>query len=326
MSLRAHPILKSIKVGLTIGDPSGIGPAIILKAINELKGLADFTVIGDSWVLRRIPGAGSLKSEARIIDLNNVPHKNFSFGKIKAEYGKASIKYLDKALELLKDKEIDCLVTSPISKEAVNLAGFNYAGHTEYFIKKTGVPDAVMMLLNDKLKFSLVTRHIALKEIVGQLSVDKIYRNICVTYRSLQRIFGLKNPRIVVCGINPHASDNGLIGDEEGSLIKPAIKKIINKLKADVEGPLSSDVAVLRASRREYDCVIAIYHDQALIPLKLSGAETGVNITLGLPFIRTSPLHGTAFDIAKKPQKACPASLIAAVKTAVRCASNLKKA
>jgi len=328
MSSKITPTSKSIriKVGLTIGDPSGIGPAIVLKAINKLAGLADFVVIGDSWVLNRIPEIRNQKSAVRFVDLDNVKHKEFSFGRIKAEYGRASIEYLDKALELWRNKEIDCLVTAPISKEAIACAGFKYAGHTEYFLKKTGSAGVVMMLLNDKLKFSLVTRHIPLNKVSRALNKAGLYKNILVTYKSLVDIFGIEKPRIVLCGLNPHASDNGIIGEEELLIIKPTLEKIKSRIKADIDGPLSSDVAIFEASRGKYDCVIAMYHDQALIPLKLTGFNSGVNLTLGLPFIRTSPLHGTAFAIAKTPQLADPSSLIAAIKLAVKCASNLKRA
>ncbi len=327
MNSKNNPTLKStrIKVGLTIGDPSGIGPAIVLKAINKLAGLADFVVIGDSWVLNRIPEVRSQKSEVRFVDSDNVNHKKFSFGRIQAEYGRASIEYLDKALELWRNKEIDCLVTAPISKEAIACAGFKYSGHTEYFLKKTGSAGVVMMLLNDKLKFSLVTRHIPLNKVSCAINEAGLYKNILMTYKSLVDIFGIKKPRIVLCGLNPHASDNGIIGKEELLIIKPTLKKIKSSIKAGIDGPLSSDVAIFEASRGKYDCVIAMYHDQALIPLKLTGFDSGVNLTLGLPFIRTSPLHGTAFDIARRPQLADPGSLIAAIKLAVKCASQLKK-
>jgi len=335
MSSKTSLISSSIKVGITIGDPSGIGPAVILKALNELKGFADFTVVGDNWVLSRLPKAqkfirysGGVPEESKVKfeDLNNVARRRFSFGKIRAEYGRASIEYLDFALGLLKQKQIDCLVTAPISKEAINLAGFNYSGHTEYFIRKTGVSDAVMMLLNDKLRFSLVTRHLALSKVVSNLNRRKLYNNILITFGALRKVFGIKNPRIVVCGVNPHASDNGLIGREENAIIKPCLREIRKVVKAGIEGPLPSDIAISRAASGLYDCVVAIYHDQALIPLKLTSAESGINLTLGLPFIRTSPLHGTAFDIANDPNLADPSSLIAAVRLAVKCALNLKRA
>lgn len=316
------PISKSrkIKVGITIGDPSGIGPQITAKAIGKLCNSADFVVIGDKWIFKQLSGRQAL-SAIRFVDLRNVARKNFKFGKIRAEYGKASVEYLDKALELIENKEIDCLVTCPISKEAINLAGFRYPGHTEYLAEKTHTRDCVMMLLNDKIKISLVTRHIPLRNVPAQITREKIYKTITVTCESLKELFLIKNPRIAVCGLNPHASDNGLIGGEENDIIRPALKKLGQPA---VAGPLAADAAMAKAMQKEYDCVIAMYHDQALIALKISGKDTGVNITLGLPFIRTSPLHGTAFDIAAG-NRANPGALISAIRLAIKCAANLKK-
>ncbi|MBU4345888.1 MAG: 4-hydroxythreonine-4-phosphate dehydrogenase PdxA [Candidatus Omnitrophica bacterium] len=320
-----------IKVGITMGDPSGIGPGIIAKSIGRLKSQAEFIIIGDKWVFDKnlkfkIPAcpAGRQKPKFKFIDLNNVPHKNFSFGKVKRDYGRASMEYLEKALELIKAREIDCLVTCPISKEAVNLAGFNWPGHTEYLARYSQSNDFIMMLLNKQLKITLVTRHIPLKSVWLQLNKDKIYKAISLTYKSLKEIFLIKNPRIVVCGLNPHASDNGLIGKEENGIIKPVLRNLRRKIRY-LDGPLSADVAISKANRKEYDCVVAMYHDQALIPLKMDGDSPGVNITLGLDFIRTSPLHGTAFDIAKDHTLANPLSLIEAIKLAIRCTSNLRK-
>lgn len=308
-----------------MGDPAGIGPAITMKAINKLKGLADFVVIGDKWVFSRVPGAGCRVSGVKFIDLNNVAHKNFKFGKVKAEYGRASVEYLDKALELVKNNEIHCLVTCPVSKEAINLAGFdNFSGHTEYLAARTNIKYFVMMLLNKKLKISLVTRHIPLKDVSSRLNPDKIYQTILLTYRSLKELFLIKNPRIAVCGLNPHASDNGLFGGEENKIIRPALMRL-KEIIRNVDGPLPADIAVLKTAQKKYDCVIAMYHDQALIPLKLLDGYRGVNLTLGLWFIRTSPLHGTAFDIAGKFNLANPTSLIEAIRLAVRCTLNQKK-
>jgi len=321
-----------IKIGITMGDPSGIGPAIIAKALAKLKGLADFTVIGDRYVFEKAQSTMrntqySIRNTqyTEFINLNNVSPKDFKFGKVSPIYGKASIEYLDKALELIKEKQIDCIVTCPISKEAINLAGFKYSGHTEYFSQRAKVKDSVMMLLNNELKISLLTRHIPLKKVATSIDSDKIYKTIRLTYESLKRLFSLSAPRIVVCGLNPHASDNGVIGKEEAGLIKPALKKISGKIKF-IDGPVSADIALLKLKQKKYDCAVAMYHDQALIPLKLTDYSSGVNITLGLPFIRTSPLHGTAFDIAGKDLRlANPDSLIAAVKLAVKCAKNQRK-
>lgn len=317
---------RKITVGITMGDPSGIGPAIIAKALLKLKHLAEFVVIGDRWVFNRIRRTRTAHSVPRInfVDLNNVSRKNFRFGKVRAEYGRASIEYLDKAMDLIKKKEIDCLVTCPVSKEAVNLAGIKFSGHTEYLANKTNTKDFVMMLLNKQLKISLVTRHIPLIEVSKQLSQNRLYKTIFITYQSLKKIFLIKHPRIVVAGLNPHASDNGLIGCEENKIIKPVLNKVKSLIRY-IDGPLSADVAISKARQKEYDCVIAMYHDQAVIALKLLGILTGINITLGLPFIRTSPLHGTAFDIAATETSANPSSLIEATKLAIRCTLNLLK-
>jgi len=326
MSLKINPISKSykVKVGITIGDPSGIGPAVTLKALNKLKGQINAVVIGDKWVLSKVPLLSSQLSDNNLVDLSNVSKSNFAFGKVSAGYGKASMEYLEVALRMLRAKEIDCLVTAPISKEAINKAGFTYSGHTEFLSQRTHTKKTVMMLLNNRLKFSLVTRHTALRDVAKQLNADKLSSTILLTHQALKKLFGIKNPRIAVCGLNPHASDNGVIGNEEARIIKPAVNKLRLRIK-NLSGPLSADVAIARADNHQYDCVIVMYHDQALIPLKLTEKFAGVNITLGLPFIRTSPLHGTAFDIANKPALADPRSMIEAIKLAVQCTLNLKK-
>lgn len=317
MSLRSKPTLKSdkIRVGITIGDPSGVGPAITLKAVKALAGFAEFTVIGDAGVLKKLQGTGDRGQGFKLIDLDNVGDKNFSFGRVKAEYGRASVEYIDQALQLLRSKEIDCLVTCPVSKEAVNKSGLVFSGHTEYLAKFSSSRNFAMMLVNKRLKVSLLTRHIPLKDVSLALDKDEISKTIILTYRALREMFSLSNPRMIVCGLNPHASDNGFIGNEENTLLKPAIAKT-NLL---VDGPLSADTAFQAAYQGKYDVVIAAYHDQALIPLKLFGNDSGVNLTLGLPFVRTSPLHGTAFDIAAKPNLANPNCLIEAIKLAIKC-------
>lgn len=314
--------MKRIRVGITMGDPSGIGPAITLKALDKLKGLADFTVIGDGRVLEK--AGRSKKRGFKLIDLDNAAHRNFQFGRVRPEYGRASVEYLGRALELINNRQIDCLVTCPVSKEAINKAGISFSGHTEYLAKNTGTKVFVMMLLNECLKVSLVTRHIPLKTVTANITEGKLSQTIMLTYRALKDLFLISDPKIVVCGLNPHASDNGVLGKEENKIIKPAIRK----LKASVKylcGPKSADVAMMELKEKKYDCAVVMYHDQALIPLKVTSSLTGINITLGLPFIRTSPLHGTAFDIAACPRACNPVSLISAVRLAVQCASNQKR-
>ncbi len=316
---------SNLKVGITIGDPAGIGPYITACALKALKGEADFVVIGDKWVFDRASFGRQPLYGARFIDVANVRRKTFAFGRIKAAHGKACIEYLDTALEMLNAGRLDCLVTCPISKEAVSLAGHRgFSGHTEYLAARTATKDYVMMLMNRRLKISLVTRHLPLKRVPAAIDAAYLRTVIRMSGAALQRLFGVSRPRIVVCGLNPHASDNGLLGGEEGAIIAPVIKKLQRSI-ACLAGPEPADVAVAAAWRGDYDCVIAMYHDQALVPLKLSAACEGVNMTLGLPFVRTSPLHGTAFDIAGT-RLACPDSLIAALKTAMQCTLNQKKA
>ncbi|MCX5708054.1 MAG: 4-hydroxythreonine-4-phosphate dehydrogenase PdxA [Candidatus Omnitrophica bacterium] len=315
--------LRDVHIGITMGDPSGIGPEICVQATRALGGKFKLVIIGDLGVWRKV---ASHKSHVtcEFVDLKNVDLKRFNFGQVNAEYGRASMEYLDKAMELLRKRQIDCIVTAPISKESINLAGFHYSGHTEYFAEKTRSKNVVMMLVNKELKFCLVTRHIPLKEVAVKLNRAKITNTITVCRKALTEFFALQDPRLVVCGINPHGSDNGLIGREENQIIRPALQALKKKFK-HLDGPLGADVAIGKAKNNLYDCVIAMYHDQALIPLKLLGDETGINMTLGLGFVRTSPLHGTAFDIAGK-NIASPASLIAAIKLAAQCTLNQKKA
>jgi len=319
------PTLKysRIKVGITMGDPSGIGPEIIAKALAQIKLPVELVVIGDSRVFGLRSARAASGRGLRFVDLGNVRRKDFRFGRVKAEYGRASIEYLDAAMRMLKMKEIDCLVTAPISKESVNLAGFKWPGHTEYLARHSGVKEAEMMLLNSRLKTVLATRHTPLSKVPGELKKERIIRAALFAYRGLKELFLIPRPRIAVCGLNPHASDNGIIGSEEEKIIKPAIKSLRNKIR-DIDGPLPADTAILKAAHRRYDCVVTMYHDQALIPLKILGGYTGVNLTLGLPFVRTSPLHGTAFDIAAE-NKADPTSLIQAIKLAVQCTKNLRR-
>ena len=325
---------KLIRAAITMGDPAGIGAELIVKALAHpaVSNIADFVIIGDKWAFNKAQGAclpaGRQKLRAKnytFLDLNNVPRENFRFGVNRPEYGRASIEYIDKAAQLLKKRAVDCLVTCPISKEAINSAGFRFPGHTEYLAKLTKAKDFVMMLLNRQLKIVLITRHIPLTKVSSAISKEIILKDILLTYKSLKRLFLIPSPRIVVCGLNPHASDNGLLGTEENNIIKPVLKRLNPLIAHSIDGPFSADVAISRACKNKYDCVVAMYHDQALIPLKLSGSSTGVNITLGLAFVRTSPLHGTAFDIAGR-NLADPSSMIESIKLAVRCTLNQRKA
>ena len=308
---------------ISSGDPSGIGPEITLKALKNpavLK-LADFIVVGNLNVLKRIAKKIHLKikpgKSITFVHLDNVPRKKIKFGKSDALYGKAAVDYILYAAVVVKSLPNSALVTAPINKESINKAGFNFGGHTELLSCITRTPDPTMMLAGSGIRVSLVTRHVPLKDVSGLLTKKKITKTVDDTYRALKNIFKIKSPKIAVAGLNPHAGDGGVLGKEEKKLIEPLIRKLKKRIK-NLEGPLPSDTLFYKMHKGFFDAVVCMYHDQALIPLKMIAFDKGVNITLGLPFVRTSPDHGTAFDIAGKG-KADPSSMIEAIKLAVKC-------
>lgn len=305
-----------------MGDPSGIGPEVIAKAIRRLKPKPNvkFLLIGDKFVfnkfIKRLPG------NCRILDLNNVGRANFAKGKISPNFGKSSLEYLEIACELLKNKVIDALVTAPVSKEAINLSGIKFQGHTEYLAEYFKVKNYAMMFVADKIKVVTITRHIPINKVSAALSKENIYAQILLSHLYLKKYFKIKNPKIAVCGLNPHAGESGLMGKEEELVIDPAIKKAKNKF-INCFGPLPSDTVFREALKGKYDCIIAMYHDQAMIPIKTLFFNKVVNLTIGLPFIRTSPAHGTAFDIAGKNMADC-GSMLEAIKLACTLIENFK--
>ena len=290
------------RVLITMGDPAGIGPEIIVRALSDdrISKLAHFLVIGDFFVIDKIKKILRMKTEISLLDLANVPSTNFSFSSGKSSFGRAAIEYIDKALALLKNGEADCLVTAPVNKLSIHNAGLkDFRGHTEYLAEKTGVEEFAMMFVGKNLKIALVTRHIALRLVAGAISIDSICKTIRLTHEYLIKFFGIEDPRVAVTGLNPHASEGGLFGDEEERIIIPAIRKASCSVK-NIYGPIPADVVFYEALKGRFDAVVAMYHDQALAPFKTLYFNEGVNLTLGLPFIRTSPDHGTAFDIAGK--------------------------
>jgi len=240
--------------------------------------------------------------------------RDFCVGKPDKETGKASVLFLERAVKDILSKKLDAIVTLPISKEYVMKAGFRYAGHTDYLADITKTEDYLMMLLCEKMKVALVTTHIPLKDVPENIKPEILESKIRLLNRELQSKFGIKKPKIAVLGLNPHAGDGGNIGREEIDIINPVVQKLKSE-GIDLEGSLSADTAFNRY--REFDAYLAMYHDQGLIPLKLLCFKKAVNITLGIPFIRTSPDHGTGFDIAGKGI-ADPSSFIEAVKLALK--------
>jgi len=285
-----------------MGDPAGIGPEVTVKALSDprISKIAHFQVIGDFLVIDKVRKILKARSEISLMDLANVPSTNFAFGVQGPAFGKAAMEYIDKALVLLKSGEADALVTAPVNKSSIRSAGFkDFEGHTEYLAEASGRNEFAMMFVGRDLKITLCSRHIALKDVPGAITSELICKTIRLTYEYLKKYFGIEDPRIAVAGLNPHASDSGLFGDEEEKVIIPAIKKASIGIK-NIYGPLPADVVFYEALKGKFDAVVAMYHDQALAPFKTLYFNDGVNLTLGLPFVRTSPDHGTAFDIAGK--------------------------
>jgi 4-hydroxythreonine-4-phosphate dehydrogenase len=302
-----------------MGDPAGIGPEVTLKALASrgIGRLANFFVIGDGSVVRGLEKRLGIRLGAELIDLSNVPRGAAERGVPAAECGRASVEYIDMALKLLRDNSYNALVTAPVNKMAIRASGVrNFEGHTEYLAKHTGVKDFAMMFVGRTLKVTLVTRHMPLKKVSYTISTESVSKAIILTHGYLRKYFGILNPAIGVAGLNPHAGESGSFGNEERKFIAPAIKKASASVKG-VTGPFPSDVLFHKAYLGEFDAVIAMYHDQGLGPFKMIHFKDGVNMTLGLPFIRTSPDHGTAYDIARR-FVADPTSMVQALLLAQR--------
>lgn len=302
-----------------MGDPSGVGPEVTLKALAnpDVKGLADFFIIGDRRVLAGACRLARCKPFINIVDVSEGRRQRFSYGRLTAEAGRASLRYIDTALEMISAGEADALVTAPINKSSIISSGIpEFQGHTEYLAERFAVKKFAMMFVGKKLKLTLVTRHVPFRDIPRILTTEKIYDAIILTCKALKEYFRIASPRICVCGLNPHAGENGAFGTEEKRIIAPAIRKAARSVK-NIVGPVSADIAFCEALDGKHDAVIALYHDQGLIPFKMLYFYSGVNMTLGLPFVRTSPDHGTAFDIAGKGI-ANPESMIEAIRLACK--------
>ncbi len=303
-------------IGITMGDPSGIGPEIILKSYlddninnNRLVVIGDFDVMAaiaeqlkiTTIKLNRIKDISEYKFDNKVLniyDLNNVDVSKLQPGKVQSMSGNAAFEYVKKATELAMEKEIDAIATAPLNKEAMHKAGHLYPGHTEILAKFTETKDYAMFLYDEVLKVIHVSTHISLLQVIKGLKKERVASVIELAHSTMIKL-GYESPRIAVAGINPHAGEGGLFGDEEIKEIIPAIELKKNK-KINVVGPEPPDTVFLRAKEGDFDIVVAMYHDQGHIPLKLLGFHSGVNVTVGLPIIRTSVDHGTAFDVAWK--------------------------
>ncbi|MEE9487238.1 MAG: 4-hydroxythreonine-4-phosphate dehydrogenase PdxA, partial [Candidatus Brocadiales bacterium] len=293
-------------IGITMGDPCGVGPEVALKAVAARKKSAEpinIILIGSRAVFAeaaKIIGLEGFCRGLQTIDTGDFDIKNMSERRPTPEAGKAAVECVMKGIDMTLSGEIDALVTAPINKEAVRMAGYPYPGHTEMLEEKTGAGNAVMMMVCKDIRVSFVTIHVPLKEVFTLISTEKILSAIKITAVGLERLFGIPRAkqRIGVCALNPHAGEGGLMGLEEKNIIRPAVERAAKEAGINCSGPIASDVIFHRAAKGEYDAVVSLYHDQGAIPIKLLAFESGVNLTLGLPIIRTSPTHGTAFEIA----------------------------
>ena len=302
-----------LPIAFTMGDPSGIGPEVVIKTFLNIKNYFKCVIVGDPLVFREM--VDLLNCDLKINTINNIKEALYKpdtidifissnlkkvpkFSVLHAENGKVAFKSIIKSIELVKDNLISGIVTAPINKEAFHLAGIKYPGHTEILTDYNSNKNVAMMLVNKEIKTVLVTLHCSLLDAIKQINLDKELYAIKLAHKGAVML-GIKKPVIAVAALNPHAGEGGLFGSEEKKIILPAIK-LAKKLGIDVSGPFPSDTVYLNARLGKYDIVVSQYHDQGLIPIKYFGLENGVNITVGLEFLRTSPDHGTAFDIAGK--------------------------
>lgn len=317
------------KIAITMGEPGGIGPEVIVKALSKagIRNSCVPVVIGNAEImmdavkLTRLPlkvksisGLSESKPIAGIIEVlevktpaslkKNAPSKNA---------GKAIIRYIEKAVELALNKEVSAIVTAPISKESLKMAGCKWPGHTELLAELTETKEFAMMFVSEKLKVILATIHTPFKNVPKLIKENLVLQTITLAERGMQML-GVDAPRIAVAGLNPHGGEAGILGDEEIKAIIPAVKRA-SEMGFNVSGPYPPDVIFHKAYSGDFDVVVCMYHDQGLIPFKMLEFDTGVNMTVGLPIIRTSPDHGTAFDIAWQ-NKANPSSMMEAIKLA----------
>jgi 4-hydroxythreonine-4-phosphate dehydrogenase len=327
MSQTLRPI-----IGITMGDAAGIGPEVIVKALTmrETHEICRPLVIGNAKALTRAVKATGVAVKLRVVDdvqeamfefgvldvldLKNLDLPSIEVGTVNRASGRAAVEFVEKAVDLALNHEIHAIATAPLNKEAINLAGYHYQGHTEILAHLTKTRNYAMMLAAGSLRVIHVTTHVSLREACDLIDKERVLKTIVLAHETLTSM-GITNPRIAVSGLNPHAGESGLFGGEELNHITPAVQEA-TALGINAQGPLPPDTVFLKAADNAFDVVIAMYHDQGHIPVKLLGFDRGVNITLGLPIIRTSVDHGTAFDIAGTGV-ANPTSMMEAIKMAV---------
>lgn len=328
-------------IAVTMGDPCGVGPEVIVKAFAapaSLSGCIPF-VVGDRLALQR--AIGILGVDLSIRTLNTIEElkgprdprvipvlqqeplgaEDIGFGRPTAAACKAVVGCIESALSLTMSRKADAICTCPINKARLHANGFPFPGHTEFIRSLAGAEEVVMMLAGPRLRVALATIHEAIEQVPGLLTIEGLRNTIRVTAEAMERDFGIAGPRIAVAGLNPHAGEAGKFGREEVEVIAPVIREFADRANYIVTGPWPADTLFHRAFSGEFDCVVAMYHDQGLIPVKLVHFNEAVNVSLGLPVVRTSVDHGTAYDIAGTG-KADPGSLIAAIRLASKIAEN----
>jgi 4-hydroxythreonine-4-phosphate dehydrogenase len=297
-------------IAITMGDPTGVGPEIVAKVFAEGPSpravvVGDVAIMGRAIALLEAPlevnpieEPAEARFEPGVVDvlgLTDLP-ADLPFGRVDARGGDAAFRYVRKAVELALADEVHAVATAPLNKEAMHLAGFRYSGHTEVLAELTGVRDYAMMLVADKLRVVHVSTHVSLAEAIRRVAPERELTVIRLAHRSLRQL-GIDAPRVAVAGLNPHAGEAGLFGTEDRDVIAPAVEAARAE-GIDASGPWPPDTVFMQARQGRFDIVVVQYHDQGHIPIKLMGFDTGVNVTVGLPFFRTSVDHGTAFDIA----------------------------
>jgi 4-hydroxythreonine-4-phosphate dehydrogenase len=315
------------RIAISTGDPAGIGPEVTLKALSDpgISPLGHWIVVSDAAVLHQVETQTGLSLDKvpsnELLDLKQVGASPPVQGKLSAAAGRAALAYIRTATQLCLDGNADAMVTAPVNKEGITLSGGKFTGHTEYIAELCGALDSRMLLVNDRLRVVHVSTHVPLRQ-ACELDSGRIQRTIELGHQAM-RWLGIKDPRIAVCGLNPHAGESGLFGEEDREIILHAVNTA-RMMGIRCVGPLPADSLFVKAVRGEYDLVVAMYHDQGHVPMKLLDFEGTVNVSLGLPIIRTSVDHGTAFDIAGKNQ-ADPSSMKAALKLAAKMAVERRR-
>ena len=304
------------RLALTMGDPAGIGPEVVLKALADPgRPAARVRVYGPRSVLEERAGRFGLPRPEGGVEVIDVPLRDaVPLGRSSAEGGRAAAAAVLRAVADIRAREADALVTAPLSKESLAAAGYAWPGHTEMLAEAAGVSDVAMMFVGGPLRVALLTIHRSLRSVPDAVTGPEVQRVVRLVHRELPR-FGAERRRIALCALNPHAGEGGLFGDEERRVLTPAVEALRGEA-IDVSGPFPADSLFVRAARGDFDAVVAAYHDQGLIPVKLASFGRAVNATLGLPFVRTSVDHGTGFDIVERGV-ADPGSLLEAMRLAV---------